>query len=237
MHSNLGQPRATEQQRSAHSNHPADVALGRHNGINNRPADEYPASEAHTPLGELPMRYVVAVLFTVTLSSCDGAGIPSVDSAASPPAATAAPKTFDDQHSAKLKASPTAESDRPKYEPSEVEHAAVREALLRHQFKRNASGAQQNAKAYFIQIDDKDPDDAFLNRFDGHAPPVRLGSQFRVGDGLLFHVEAFKWIDANTVEASGGYYEANLSSSGNSYRLERKNGVWQVTVDKMNWIS
>lgn len=189
------------------------------------------------------MRYVVAVFVTLTLSSCDGARTPSVDSAASPPAATASgsatasPKAFDDQPSAKLKASSTAESDRSKYEPSEVEHAAVREALLRHQFKRNASGAQQNAKAFFIQIDDKDPDDAFLKRFNGHSPPVRLGSQFRVGDGLLFHVEAFKWIDANTVEASGGYYEGNLSSSGNSYRLERKNGAWHVTVDKMNWIS
>ncbi len=168
------------------------------------------------------MRFVVVILIALTLNSCDWA---------------ASPKTSDGQPTAKSKALPAAERDRLKFEPSELETAAVREVLLRHQFKRKSSGTLQKAKALFIRIDDKDPDDVFLKRFNGHAPPVRLGSQFRDGEGLLFHVEAFKWIDSNTVEASGGCYEGNLGSSGHSYRLERKNGAWHVTIDEMNWVS
>ena len=36
------------------------------------------------------------------------------------------------------------------------------EAVFRYQFQHNASGQQTNAAAYFIAIDNKDPDDAFM---------------------------------------------------------------------------
>jgi hypothetical protein len=39
------------------------------------------------------------------------------------------------------------------------------------------------------------------------------------------------------VDVEGGYYEGNLSSSGNFYRVERKAGVWVVTDDKVQWVS
>jgi hypothetical protein len=35
----------------------------------------------------------------------------------------------------------------------------------------------------------------------------------------------------------GGYYEAGLSSSGNTYHLKMVSGVWRVVQNQLNWIS
>jgi hypothetical protein len=40
-----------------------------------------------------------------------------------------------------------------------------------------------------------------------------------------------------SVDAVGGYYEANLSASGNVYRLKKINGKWVVVADEMKWIA
>lgn len=198
------------------------------------------------------MRRFAAIAMALTLCSCEGSKPPMAGStpasggttvaaaataaapATSPTGSAASPAV---SGSASPQASSVAATNGAKHKPSQAETDAVREALLRHIFKKNASGAQQTAKTFFIRIDDKDPDESFLKRFAGHKPPVDVGSKFKVGEGLLFHVESFEWIDANTVEAAGGYYEGNLSSSGNSYLIERKDGVWQVTKDIMRWIS
>jgi hypothetical protein len=39
------------------------------------------------------------------------------------------------------------------------------------------------------------------------------------------------------VKVEGGYYEGNLSSSGNTYTVKMENGKWAVTNDEMHWIS
>ena len=39
------------------------------------------------------------------------------------------------------------------------------------------------------------------------------------------------------VNVDGGYYEANLSASGNVYRLKKVNGRWLVVADDMKWIA
>ena len=54
---------------------------------------------------------------------------------------------------------------------------------------------------------------------------------------LRFSVAGVKWIDEITVEVEGGYYEGNLSSSGNVYRVHWLDGRWVVVGYKMNWIS
>src|SRR5262245_19236974 len=127
----------------------------------------------------------------------------------------------------------------------------IREAVFRHQFDHNASGLQKNAKVYFLEVDEKatDPSDAFMKRFADHRPPVRKpsASRFVPGTGLLdkktgeiglaFRATTIKWISATEVEVSGGYYEAELSSSGNTYTVKNADGKWRVTKDKMNWIS
>jgi len=120
----------------------------------------------------------------------------------------------------------------------EAEILNVFEALFRHQFANNSSGSQQNALAYYLQIDGEDPTAEFLKRFRKHSPPVRKGSDFRQDcGGLLFRIDSWEWTGDTAVELTGGYYEANLSASGNRYKLVKRNGKWTVERDEMEWIS
>jgi hypothetical protein len=115
----------------------------------------------------------------------------------------------------------------------------IHEAVFRHQFNNNPSALGKRAKAYFLRIREKDPDEAFLKRFEGHQPPVRPGSEWTDQDreALLFRVQTVKWIGDNTVEVRGSYYEHKLSSSGSLYRLVRQAGKWRVEKDEVQSIS
>jgi len=122
----------------------------------------------------------------------------------------------------------------------------IREAVFRHQFGHNASAIKQKAKTYYLAlgslINKRDPSSNFMQRFKGHKPSVERVSLAeegygRIRDGLIFYIEEIRWINENEVEVSGGYYEGNLSSSGNNYQVVRKNGKWSVKKDKMKWIS
>jgi hypothetical protein len=128
----------------------------------------------------------------------------------------------------------------------------VRFVTFRYMFGHNASGQQQNAKAYCLEVDGKDPSDALIARFAGSTPPVKKASECTtasdVGDwgvrvrvtrepGLLFRLGAIRWVKASMVEVEGGYYEASLSASSNTYYLEKKNGDWKVVRDVMDVIS
>ncbi|HLX95794.1 MAG TPA: hypothetical protein VKU37_08625 [Verrucomicrobiae bacterium] len=127
----------------------------------------------------------------------------------------------------------------------------IREAVLRYQFDHNASGQQKTAKVYFIGVGEKatDPSDDLIKRFADHKPPVRKASAShyvqgkgildkKTGEqGLAFNVGNIKWISDTEVEVYGGYYEGNLSSSGNTYTVKKESGKWIVTKDKIDWIS
>jgi hypothetical protein len=134
----------------------------------------------------------------------------------------------------------------------------IREAVYRHQFLHNASGQQQQAAVYFLAVCSlidstqgwrtADPSPELMLRFAGHTPPVKPWSACRsvCGDvldtltlarGLLFRTEAIRRITADSVEVDGGYYEGNLSASGNRYTLRRSSGIWIVVKDRMLWIS
>ena len=119
----------------------------------------------------------------------------------------------------------------------EIEDFEICEAVFRYQFKHNASAAQQNADAYFIMIFKQDPSDKFIARFTGNIPPVKKGSNFAIGRGLVFSIESIDRIDENTAQVYGGIYEAGLSSTGNLYTVVRKSGKWVVVKDEMQWIS
>jgi len=124
-----------------------------------------------------------------------------------------------------------------KIKSEQQENLDICEAVFRYQFENNASAVQQKAKAYFLEIFQKDPSPEFLARFNGHNPPVKKGAEFAIGEGLKFRVDSIERIDKNTVRVSGGYYEANLSSSGNIYTVVRKKGSWSIQKDEMQWIS
>ncbi len=130
---------------------------------------------------------------------------------------------------------PAPKSDLPRHE--EPEFLDICESVFRHQFEHNASGAQQDAAAYFLTIFDRDPSEEFLSRFAGHSPPVRKGSEFAVGKGLKFRVDSIERMGPDKAQVSGGYYEASESSSGNVYTVVRRKGKWVVEKDEMQWIS
>ena len=130
----------------------------------------------------------------------------------------------------------------------------IREATFRFLFGKNASSLQQNAKVYFLTIGNlsktqsQDPDEAFMKRFADHQPRVARRSDAKespdgvtdkiTGErGLIFNVGEIQWISDREVQVSGGYFEAGLSASGNTFYLRKKNGKWEVQREKMHWIS
>jgi hypothetical protein len=126
----------------------------------------------------------------------------------------------------------------------------IQEATFRYQFLHNASGLKQNAQFYFLSLGEKnaDPSDEFMKRFAGHKPVAKKRSQSTGGaggikdketggSGLIFTVSKIKWVSETEVEVEGGYYEAGLSASGNTYYLKKEKEKWAVTKDVMHWIS
>src|SRR3954468_4234151 len=127
------------------------------------------------------------------------------------------------------------------------------EALYRHQIGHNASGGKLNVALLCLaagpQIRDlADPPQSLLARFSGHTPPVRGYSGCRWkddgwtdaatgGNAIVHYIVRFACPSPDRCTAGGGYLEGNMSSSGNRYELERRNGRWQVTSDVMEWIS
>ena len=120
----------------------------------------------------------------------------------------------------------------PPYAPGGlVAEADIAEAVFRYQFQHNASAIQQEADHYCLSLSgERSPDGDFLHRFDGNHPPVRSADQCQRGSGhnLFFRVQRFDWRSDTEVWVSGGYWEANLSSSNESYRVRLKNGKWVV---------
>jgi hypothetical protein len=77
---------------------------------------------------------------------------------------------------------------------------------------------------YFISIDGRDPDAAFLKQIAGHRPSVRPGSQYRKGkNDVLFQITA---CEPGKAKVSCRGAEEDLSRV---YDVERNNGVWTVT--------
>jgi len=54
---------------------------------------------------------------------------------------------------------------------------------------------------------------------------------------LTLNVGKVNWVAKDEAVVEGGYYEAGLSSSGNTYHLKKISGVWRVVQNQLNWIS
>lgn len=131
------------------------------------------------------------------------------------------------------------------------------EAVYRHQIATNASGQQRNAGVYCLELIEprgvsSDPPPKLMARFAGATPPIVPVSQCRIGSdmdgnrvthvatgrsGLIVKISSAICPRSAHCVVEGGYYEANLSASGNSYVVERSRGTWQVTRDMLNVIS
>lgn len=118
--------------------------------------------------------------------------------------------------------------------------ADIAEAVFRYQFDHNASSIRQGADHYCLALpSERSPDAEFLHRFDGNHPPVRRADECQRGSGhdLFFRVQRLDWRSDTEVWVSGGYWEANLSASRESYRVRFKNGKWVVDGARMEAVS
>ncbi len=111
---------------------------------------------------------------------------------------------------------------------------ALAEVGLRHQFDGGLDTAAEKSRpgsSCFVRIDGVDPLDSFMARFVGNEPPVRPGSEFREGTGILFGVLDIAEINATTVEVIASTHSGNLGGSRFTLRLALRGGTWFVTSD------
>ena len=148
------------------------------------------------------------------------------------------------------------------YSGSEKEHLPhssinrdLAEATFRYQFAQNESGQQSSVSTYCIGYGADpskngspfDPPNSFLKRLSDIKPPVQPESSCSWIGGavfnetkkpaLIFEIESVKCVHDANCEVNGGYYEASLSASGNTYLLERRAGKWIVVKSKERWIA
>jgi hypothetical protein len=114
-----------------------------------------------------------------------------------------------------------------------------------------AIAKELNFKVFFISINGGDPSDAFMKRFQNFARRVERQSRSEVDKqqrnavvdkatgekGIVFRVDKVKWDGANSAEVDGGYFCNGLCASGQTFKVQRKNGIWTVTGSAMHWIS
>lgn len=132
------------------------------------------------------------------------------------------------------------------------EEIQVLTTLYEYQFNHNVSGLQQGAGVYclsqsFLGGSNSNPPEIVLEKFKSHQPRVKMISDCnnsasgvideKTGKrGLIFFVMRIT-ISGNTAKAIGGYYEGGLSSSLNTYLLQKRKGLWEVIEDRLMMIS
>jgi hypothetical protein len=127
----------------------------------------------------------------------------------------------------------------------------IQQAVFRYQFGHNAAANKyeifciairegktaSDAPAKLIQgLNDathKVVKSSDCNENEGNGVTERASGK----PALMLNVGQVEWLATDEVVVEGGYYEASLSSSGNTYRLKKISGAWRVVQDQMNWIS
>jgi hypothetical protein len=127
----------------------------------------------------------------------------------------------------------------------------IMESVFRYLFEHNRSvlTERHQVEYFFLRVDKLNPPPELLSRFAGHVPPVEKASasesdiRYGVRDikthgrGIILDIRSVRWIDDDTVDVEGGYVEASLSASGDTYRVERRQGKWVVVNDTLHWVS
>jgi hypothetical protein len=106
----------------------------------------------------------------------------------------------------------------------------IREAVLRAQIG-------QRTETCYVKIEKMDPPASFLARFAGQEPPVRPGSQFRQGTGVLYWIDEIKRTGSDSAEVSGGYHIGSLGGALITYHVVRKEGRWVVESQKIDAVA
>jgi hypothetical protein len=119
----------------------------------------------------------------------------------------------------------------PSPEAQAAAESDVAEAVFRYQFQHNAATIRDTAERYCLALsDERNPDPAFLHRFEAVHPQVMAAGQCarKAAKDLFFRVQQFDWQGSEEVWVRGGYSEGSLKSVGESYRVRRKDGRWTV---------
>ena len=137
------------------------------------------------------------------------------------------------------------------YKNRHAAEADVWEAVFRYQFEYNTAHSGGYHHTYFLSIrNGEDPDLDFMERFRRHVPRVepvsestKSGSRYAHvihresgRTGIIFWAASVEWVTDHIAEVEGGYHEAALSASGDTYRVERR-GRWFVTGHVMHWMA
>jgi hypothetical protein len=116
----------------------------------------------------------------------------------------------------------------------------VAAAVFRYLFDHNASRIQQRAATYCLSLPgERMPGAEFLQRFAGHQPPVAAADRCarKSGVNLFFRVQKLDWRKDTEVWVRGGYWEANLSSATELFRVVYEGGEWVVKGARTETIS
>jgi len=116
----------------------------------------------------------------------------------------------------------------------------IAEAVFRYEFDHNASSIQRRAEKYCLSLPgERMPSTELLRRFEGNHPPVGPADQCerKSGRNLFFRVLKLDWRKDNEVWVRGGYWEGNLSSSIELFRVVNEQGKWVVKGARMEAIS
>jgi hypothetical protein len=118
--------------------------------------------------------------------------------------------------------------------------ADIAEAVFRYQFDHNASALQRRAERYCLSLPgERMPSAEFLERFAGDDKPVLAADRCERSSGksLFFSLKKFDWHGEREVWVRGGYWEGNLSSSIELFRVVNDKGKWVVKGARMEAIS
>lgn len=129
----------------------------------------------------------------------------------------------------------------------------VREALFKYLIAHDGPEVKDWARIHFLAIEQdgkrRDPSPALMQRFAAYQPRIEGVSRADItadkgalhrdtGErGVVFTVGAVTRVSDDAVEVECSFFAANLSGSGGTYRVERKDGVWVVLKPKMLWVA
>jgi hypothetical protein len=108
----------------------------------------------------------------------------------------------------------------------------LREMVLRQEFEYVKSHGHQVGQVFFVLIHSRNPDEAFLKRFDGSGWTVRPGSHYAKGTGTFCYLDSFERLDDDAVEIGGGFRNGKKPSWRYTCRLEWHWGDWRIVEEK-----
>jgi hypothetical protein len=111
--------------------------------------------------------------------------------------------------------------------------------------------AALNFKVFFVSINEKDPTDEFLKRFQNIPRTVKKVSESEISKkmrmpvvdkktgelGIIFSADAIRWLNDHHVKAEAGYHCNGLCGAGYTVDLQLEKGQWRIKKERMNWIS